>query len=299
MVLCTIGSDILSKELVSIIIPTYNGEEYILETIESCLNQSYDNIEVIVIDDGSTQDIEKRLKMYIESGQIKFIKQKNKGLPGARNAGISMAKGKYIQFLDDDDLISKDKIENQVKLLEKSEDVFGCYCKAEYFKKNKENKIFEFEIHPEEKFYKQLLNGNILTVNSALIRRTSEQFDESLKSLEDWDFWLSNALKDRIFKFDSDSVCFVRVHDKNMSKNVNRMLLNEIKVLKKNLGKSPYDEVIYFNIFKKLYYMKDQSYKKYIKLASGKNCKYRLLSYAYMINCTLKKCLGLNKSIYS
>lgn len=104
--------------LVSIIIPLYNTENYISEAINSALNQTYENIEILIIDDGSTDGSLKIVKKF-QSDRIKIYLQKNKGGAAARNLGLQYTKGRYIQFLDSDDLLKSDKIELQMELLEK------------------------------------------------------------------------------------------------------------------------------------------------------------------------------------
>lgn len=104
--------------LVSIVIPTYNCGKFISEAIESVLNQSYKYIEIIVVDDGSTDNTKVVLTKY--EGKIKYIYQKNSGGTGARNTGIKEATGKYIAFFDADDLWGKEKLERSVEYLEKN-----------------------------------------------------------------------------------------------------------------------------------------------------------------------------------
>jgi len=119
------------KALVSIIIPLYNAEAYIAECIKSVLAQTWPNIEVIIIDDGST-DNSAALAETFASDTVRLYRQANKGASAARNYGLKQAKGKYIQFLDADDLLSADKIEAQVGLLEQNP---GCIalCDTVYF----------------------------------------------------------------------------------------------------------------------------------------------------------------------
>lgn len=102
--------------LVSVIIPLYNSELYVSETLQSLYNQTYSNIEVIMVDDGST-DNSYNVAMAHSKANTKIIKQVNKGASAARNAGLNLAKGDFIQFLDADDLISENKIEEQVQAL--------------------------------------------------------------------------------------------------------------------------------------------------------------------------------------
>jgi glycosyltransferase involved in cell wall biosynthesis len=102
--------------LVSVIIPLYNAGNYIAETIMSCKMQTWSNIEVIIVDDGSTDKSYTTAKSF-EDGNVKIYQQKNKGAAAARNYGLSQASGTYIQFLDADDLMSHGKIEAQLSLI--------------------------------------------------------------------------------------------------------------------------------------------------------------------------------------
>ena len=110
------------QPLVSIIIPAYNAADYIADTIESALRQSYGNIEIIVVDDGSTDSTFNIAQRYENSG-ITVVKQINSGASAARNYGIALAKGQYIQFLDADDLLHEEKVEHQVETIEKYSDL--------------------------------------------------------------------------------------------------------------------------------------------------------------------------------
>jgi glycosyltransferase involved in cell wall biosynthesis len=106
--------------LVSIIIPVYNKAAYIRETLDSALGQTYQDTEIVVVDDGSTDGSFEILKEYFEKypEKIILIDQENQGVSKATNVGIQAAKGEYIQFLDADDLLSPDKIKNQIALLQ-------------------------------------------------------------------------------------------------------------------------------------------------------------------------------------
>jgi glycosyltransferase involved in cell wall biosynthesis len=107
-----------SSPLVSILIPAYNAEKYIALTIQSALNQTWMEKEVIVVDDGSCDQTLSIAQKFVSKG-VKVYSKLNKGAPAARNYALQIAKGEYIQFLDADDILSEDKIERQVALLQK------------------------------------------------------------------------------------------------------------------------------------------------------------------------------------
>ena len=100
---------------VTVIISLYNHAHLVSEAIESVLSQTYKDIEIIVVDDGSTDNAKKVLATYIEQGKIRYIYQNNKGLSSARNTGIQAAQGKYIKFLDSDDYLYPEQFEKQIE----------------------------------------------------------------------------------------------------------------------------------------------------------------------------------------
>lgn len=122
--------------LVSIIIPVYNSEKYLAECIESAVAQTWPNREIIIIDDGSTDNSLKIAQNYSGVSGVKIITQKNKGASAARNTGLKEAKGDYIQFLDADDLLSQNKIESQVKYLNESNDHLALCRTVHFFDRN-------------------------------------------------------------------------------------------------------------------------------------------------------------------
>src|ERR1700744_1176722 len=120
-----------SVPLVSIIIPLYNAGNYISETLQSALDQTWPNKEIIIVDDGSTDNSLAIAKSF-ESEFVKVLSQENKGASAARNKGLSIAKGEYIQFLDADDLLSPNKIAAQLEKLNGSTIHVGI-CDTVYF----------------------------------------------------------------------------------------------------------------------------------------------------------------------
>lgn len=120
------------QDLVSVIIPAYNAEKYIRHTVESVLNQTWKNLEIIIINDGSTDNTGNILTSYKDDIRIKIIEQENQGCSTAKNTGLHHSIGNYIQYLDADDLLSEDKIAEQVKEL-KNKPLGIAVCKTVVF----------------------------------------------------------------------------------------------------------------------------------------------------------------------
>lgn len=173
---------------VCVVIPCYNDGMYLKESIESVKKQTYSNIEIIVIDDGSTDKITVKVLENLDS-DITVIRTNNKGPANARNIGINNTDAKYILPLDADDKIAENYIEKAVSILEKDETVGVVYCQAELF--GELTGRWQLPDYSLE----EMLVDNIVFV-TALFRKsdwvTIGGFSEDFKSgIEDYDFWLS------------------------------------------------------------------------------------------------------------
>lgn len=248
----------MENPLVTIVIPAYNYQSFLPETLNSVLAQKYQNFELIVVDDGSTDKTKDVVAEFLaKDPRIKYFYQSNAGLSAARNLGIKNAGGEYIQFLDADDLLSNSKLSLQVEDMEKDAKIDISYTMAYYFEDGTEEKLYK-SIALKQDDWMPKLNGsgyevlemlvkqNIMPVNSALIRASSLKkvgfFDMFLKSLEDWDFWVSCAFKDFYFSFlpVEEAFALIRVHKISMSQNRKKMSEYEVIVRKriKNLIKN-------------------------------------------------------------
>lgn len=211
----------MNKPLVSIIITTYNNEEYIKSSIESCLLQTYPNIEIIVIDDGSTDNTYKILKDYIENKKIKYYYQSNMERIVARNNGLKYAKGQYINFLDADDLLEKNKIEKQVFFLENNPSYEAVYCQTSYFNDNGEEIYNYLPKYKFNKYFNLALNiGNFIVIHSVLFKKNDIFFDKHSLHLEDWDFWLQFIAKGYKIGYIDEILVKTRVHKNNNSQKI-------------------------------------------------------------------------------
>lgn len=180
---------------VSIIIPTYNRSKLLRVALESALAQTYPNIEVIVVDDGSTDDTAMVMTQY--AGRVTYLKQANQDVAAARNTGIRAASGEYLTFLDDDDLIMPTKIERQVRVLASRPEVGLVHCRF-YYADEDGNYLYKAGLLPEGEVLQELVCSNFVWVGAPLIRRQClEQvglFDEEIPAIcADWDMWLRIA----------------------------------------------------------------------------------------------------------
>ncbi|MBA7689290.1 Undecaprenyl-phosphate 4-deoxy-4-formamido-L-arabinose transferase [subsurface metagenome] len=170
-----------SNPTVSVIIPTYNRAHLVSRAIESVLNQTYQDFEIIVVDDGSTDDTEEIVRSF-KNERIRYIRhEKNKGAAAARNTGIKVAKGEYIAFQDSDDEWLPEKLEKQMKVFENvPQEVGVVYTDMWTITRNKKRYFYSPKIMPENKIiYKRVLNYGVMNIGiqTALIKK--EAFDKA------------------------------------------------------------------------------------------------------------------------
>lgn len=221
----------MTDTLVSIIIPLYNAEEFILFTLESVINQSYRNKEIIVVNDGSTDNSLSVISQY--NNRIRIITQKNSGVSAARNNGLVNCKGDYVLFLDADDIINAKFIENKINII--GEHDFAGSKILFYFDKDNikdENNTSVVENLPEEiLFYKKkkvscpssyLFKKSFLTDNNI-------QFNTALSSTADREFLLQIAKKrgKGILDKSMEGALKYRIHESSMSHNFSKRLVDD------------------------------------------------------------------------
>jgi glycosyltransferase involved in cell wall biosynthesis len=190
---------------VSIIIPTYNRRSMVKEAVDSVLAQDFEDFELMVVDDGSTDGTADEIKKY--GGRVKLLQHKeNRGVSASRNSGILQAKGKYIGFLDSDDLWVKGKLKIQVAFLDENPHYPLCYTDEIWVRKGK-------RVNPMLKHAKysgwileKCLPLCIISPSSAMMRKALFSkvglFDEALPVCEDYDFWLRVSARFPIFFID-------------------------------------------------------------------------------------------------
>jgi len=171
-------------DLISIIIPVYNRLDAFEKTLSSVLNQTYKNIEIIVVDDGSREEVKiPNFKFQIDSHvDIKLYRQENKGAPTARNKGFDMSQGSYVFFCDADVIAKEYMIENMFHTLEKNPDCDFVYSNFLFGKKCMRGRVFDSEA---------LKQNNFITTMTLMRRCAFPRFDETITKFQDWDLFLT------------------------------------------------------------------------------------------------------------
>lgn len=254
----------MSNKLVSVVIPCYNCESTIEETIQSVLSQSYKNIEIICINDGSTDGTSSKLeKITSFNNNIVCISQENQGQTKSRNTGAKKAKGIYLLFLDSDDRIDSTFIEKSINILESNPTIQIVYSLANFFgDTNEQWKLPEYE-------FKSFLINNCIPI-TALIRmeefNKAGGFDESITFYEDWELWLKIILNGGEVYRIPEVLFFYRKHSKETSLTDNAIKdnyifsINKLKIYHKHYNVyhkhiGSFENLVYDAIiYKKKYY---------------------------------------------
>jgi glycosyltransferase involved in cell wall biosynthesis len=243
---------------VSVIIPCYNQAQYLDDALSSVLNQTYANWECIIVNDGSTDNTEEIANKWCElDSRFKYVYKKNGGLSSARNAGLSKVNGKYIQFLDADDLIKPNKFVQQLKDLEFAQvsvsDYFSFvdghidkpaehkYLSPVFTKLNyKKEIIWDWE-------YRKSFPPHCVLFQRKLLDKYHLKFNEALLNHEDWEFWV------KLFYYSESLIChdevlsFYRVRQGSMSTDFIAMrkgFLNAAEILR-NFFKEERNDMLY------------------------------------------------------
>jgi glycosyltransferase involved in cell wall biosynthesis len=209
---------IIQQPLISVIVPCYNYGKYLATAIDSILLQSYKNHEIIVVDDGSTDNSKQVAEKYTE---VKYIHQLNQGLSAARNTGIRNSIGEFLVFLDADDWLLPDALTINIKYLQANPEaaiVSGAYMF--HYQPQNISWIVQQEINKDS--YYHLLEGNYIGMPATVMYRkcifNTNSFNPSLKYCEDYDLYLKITRKFKAIHH-IEPIAAYRIHGHNMSGN--------------------------------------------------------------------------------
>lgn len=233
----------MNNELVSVVIPAFNAEQHIKECIDSVLNQTYKNLEIIIIDDGSTDNTIDVITAYKDE-KIKLFKQKNSGSAVARNYAIKQASGIWIAFIDSDDIWLPEKLQKQ---LENCSDHVWSHTDMFFYGDIYPEHTKTSDLTPKHSglILKSLLIENSIGTSSVVINR--KIFDElggfntDYRALQDWDFWLRVAEKYQVCYLDEPMV-YYRVHSSSVSRNARKTLPYHIDLINNVISKQRGEE---------------------------------------------------------
>jgi glycosyltransferase involved in cell wall biosynthesis len=221
----------------SIIIPTFDSAPYLELTLQSALAQTYEDVEIIVVDDGSTDNTCEVVHRFVDP-RITFIRQLNSGPSAARNTGIENSSGEFIQFLDSDDLILPEKLATQIALLKHHAEYGLVYSNACYFEDESPKDLYPLQLEAlSGDVLQALVTENIMPSHAPLIRRAcfdrTGLFYEPLRAVEDWDMWLRLAYAGVLFLHQNEMLALYRRRSQSRSSHTRVVWESEIEVLRR------------------------------------------------------------------
>lgn len=194
----------MRKPKFSVIIPTYNREDFIKKSVDSVINQSFRNFELIVVDDGSTDNTGKILNKYLD--ELVYIYQENKGPSSARNKGLEKSQGEYIAFLDSDDRWTHDKLKETNKCITADSKIKVIHTQEKWYKNGRIHNPKKKHKKPEGYIFENCLRICSVSISTAVVKREVfddiGNFNESLPVCEDYDFWIRVSLKYPVYLVD-------------------------------------------------------------------------------------------------
>jgi len=193
---------------VSVIITTYNRAEYVTKAIESVLSQTYQDWELVIVDDGSVDETPKVVSRYLtDDGKVRYLRQTNQGLSAARNRGITETHGKYVAFLDDDDWWVPEKLKTQVAFMEAQPDVGLSYTRIRIIRETN-GRLDDSTIIPVKMAttFEEIIGESFIPASTVLIRRDClenlDWFKSDAVPQEDVELWLRFVQKWKIGTLD-------------------------------------------------------------------------------------------------
>jgi len=268
------GIQSMNNPKVSIIIPVYNGEKFLEETIESCLKQDYENKEIIVIDDCSTDSSVGILEQYENIIEIK--NEKNLGLNRSVNKAVNCSSGEYLLFLGHDDKLKHDHVSKIISEFDLNTVV--VYCNSIIIDENSNEKYVTYNKDNERKNIKnirfEIAKRNIISSTGLIMRKKSfldvGGFNENFRNYGEWHLWIKLLGKGNC-KYSSQSKAYYRKHTTNISntftnKNIKEELIKYFNYSRKEAYNSFYKEFSLVEKFKYTSYCKYTNVKSYLSL---------------------------------
>jgi glycosyltransferase involved in cell wall biosynthesis len=269
---------IVNNNKVSVIIPTYNCAKYIAGALESVLNQSYRNFEIVVVDDGSTDNTKEILNSYITNGLIRYIYQTNQGPGAARNKGVEASSGEYVAFLDADDQLVSNSLESRKQFLDEHQEVMLVF--ADYFQSVENLSLLTPHLRNSGflDFFQGATEGNIgkryffnekfirlylkfsphpiwvctVMVRKSLVHKVG-QFRTDIFIGEDVDYWIRSTARYKIGYID-EPLAIYNYNVTSLTKNVEKYCNDAIKMYSRYLDSESLDKEVLHKQMSSLYF---------------------------------------------
>lgn len=275
----------MDKEIVSVIIPCYNQAQFLPEALQSVLEQTYENWECIIVNDGSPDNTHEVAQEWLaKDTRFTYIQKENGGLSSARNAGLEIANGKYIQFLDSDDILSSTKFKVSINCVH----AYKADVVVSNFRMFSSDGLETTEpfcvLNSEYLNYESILYGwddlFSIPIHCGFFKKTffeKFRFPLNLKAKEDWIMWVLFFKENPASVFRDESLAFYRIHPESMTKDTCKMqenLLYSFIYLKNNLSSSDFDRLLVLRVgslIKSIDLLKKEITSQKIKLSNLKN----------------------------
>jgi glycosyltransferase involved in cell wall biosynthesis len=230
--------NLANSPLVSVVLPTYNRAHLLRRAIQSILSQTYQNFEVIVVDDCSRDNTEEVVKRFCDE-RIRYVRNKErKGAPFSRNVGIKVARGEYVAFQDSDDEWLPKKLEKQVDVFKNSpKEVGAVYTSFWWIGEGRKVRVPQSNYRRSgEDIHGILLETNFITTSAAMVKKECFEkaglFDETLPRLQDWDLWIRISIYYR-FKHIDEPLVIRYLQPDSISRNIDAHIQAQKLILEK------------------------------------------------------------------
>jgi len=241
-------------KLVSVIVPTYNYGHLIRDALESLLSQSYPKLEIVVVDDGSTDDTPTVIGSL--PGEVEYVRCPHRGVSAARNTGLRVSRGEYVAFLDADDVLCPESIALRAAVLDQHDDIALVFSDVslfdasgtiadsllgtkKHFSRLQKHSIGNDAYRLEGDVFAALIRDRFITIPSVMARRVCLEevggFDESLEAQEDWDLWV-RAIENMPIAYLARVLASCRQHDRNLSGNSRLIAATHVQFIRKLLS---------------------------------------------------------------
>lgn len=226
--------------MISVVVPTYNHGALLLETLDSVFAQTFEDYELIVVNDGSPDDTAELLRPLVETDRIVYLEQQNAGVAAARNRGLQAARGEYIAFLDDDDLWPVDKLAWQARVLDTNPEVVLVYGRYAQLRADGELQPDRTSGFPSGAVYREFRRRNwIHSIGQTLMRtdavRAIGGFDPRIWGADDWELYIRLA-RAGSFEFHDHVSLHYRLHGNNASRSAIQHVRGHFRVVRRHIG---------------------------------------------------------------